>query len=143
MSKFGKKNTSFGFYAYINEDKKLVIGEERGRDGGDLYTGDWRGMSTPYIQRIRKEDPTLFNEILEYFRMDYAKAIDQSIDSLLDKFEFYLPKALYDKVKEDCLKNKWTSKETHILRTVDELKNTWSGEDDMVYVPAHYERRKK
>lgn len=143
MNKFGKKTTNFGFYAYINDDNKLVIGEERWREGGDLYTGDWQGMRTPYIQKIREEDPTLFNEILDHFETDFATAINQSIDLLLDKFEFYLPKALYDKIKEDCLKNKWTSRVTHIQRTMDELKSTWSGEDDMVYIPAHYERRKK
>lgn len=49
MSKFGSKSTNFGYYAYIDDNNNLVIGEERWRDGGDLYTGAWQEMKTPYI----------------------------------------------------------------------------------------------
>lgn len=34
MSKFGSKSTNFGYYAYIDDNNNLVIGEERWRDGG-------------------------------------------------------------------------------------------------------------
>jgi hypothetical protein len=66
MSKFGETHTNFGFYAYINDDNKLIIGEERGCDGG-VYIGNWQGMKTPYIQEIKKEDPILFEQIVDYY----------------------------------------------------------------------------
>lgn len=144
MNRFGKKYTNFGFYAYINDDKKLVIGEERGREGGDLYIGEWKGMNTPYLQDIMKEDPILFNEILEFFRMDFATAYNYACNKLLEEVEKHLSKALYDKTKADYLeKYHSNSKKYPIFSTMDVLKQEWEDGYEVVYVPAHFERKRR
>lgn len=144
MRRFGKKCAGLGWYAYINDDKQLVIGEECGRDGGDLYVGEWKGMDTPYLLDIMKEDSVLFNEILEFFRMDFATVYDYACNKLLEGVEKHLPKALYDKTKADYLeKYHSNSKRNHIFSTMDVLKQEWEDGCEVVYVPAYFERRKK
>ena len=56
----------YGYYAYI-KDGLLTIGEERGREGGNLYTGEYNGEDTPYLKDIKKENIELYNSITEYF----------------------------------------------------------------------------
>lgn len=56
-----------GYYAYADDNGKLVIGEERGREGGQLYCGEYRGINTPYMNDIKKESITLYNSIVKFF----------------------------------------------------------------------------
>jgi hypothetical protein len=55
-----------GFYALI-EDGQFVIGEERGREGGVLYRGEYKGDDTPYMYNIKRENIKLYNSIVKYF----------------------------------------------------------------------------
>lgn len=146
MKKFDFGNTR-PYYAYIDEDNKIVIGEERGRDGGILYTGPWEGSKTPYYFNILEENPNLLNDIVGYFNLKFSDVVSDALRSqtrnLLDEFEKHLPKALYDKVKCDCLEIQCTSQKIHILRTLDELKDIWEDGYDVVFVPAHFEKKKK
>jgi hypothetical protein len=45
----------------------LTIGEERGREGGILYRGEYKGENTPYMNNIKEESPALYNSIVQYF----------------------------------------------------------------------------
>lgn len=141
---FGKSEP---FYAYIDDDDNLVIGEERGRDGGLLYVGPWKSSKTPYFLNIMEETPSLFNKLIKYYSPNiatvFADALNTQIEKLFDEFEVHLPKALYDKVKCDCLEIQCTSQKIHILRTLDELKDIWEDGYDIVFVPAHFEKKKK
>lgn len=56
-----------GFYAWIEDNGELVIGEERGREGGILYRGEYKGKSTPWMNEIKKENIKLYNNIVRYF----------------------------------------------------------------------------
>lgn len=61
-----------GFYAYM-ENNKLVIGEERWREGGVLYRGEYKGESTPYLRDIKEENVKLYNSIVKYFKERIVK----------------------------------------------------------------------
>lgn len=63
---FEGSNFNCGFYAYI-EGGNFVIGEERGREGGTLYCGLYKGEDTPYLNDIKLENTTLYNNIIKYF----------------------------------------------------------------------------
>ena len=76
MSKYIFSGSSFdyGYYAYLNtETGDFVLGEERGREGGSLYQGEYKGDETPYINTIKTENPKLYNSIKKYFRKHEKK----------------------------------------------------------------------
>lgn len=141
---FGKSEP---FYAYIDDNDNLVIGEERGRDGGILYAGPWKSSKTPYFLNIMEETPSLFNKLIKYYSPNIAAVftdvLNTQIEKLFDEFEAHLPKALYAQVKEKCLEKQCTSQKFHILTTMDELKDSWEDGYEVVYVPAHFEKKKK
>jgi hypothetical protein len=61
-------NFDFGYYAWIENKDTLVYGEERGREGGILYRGEFKGDSTPYMVNLKLENPELYNSIVSYFK---------------------------------------------------------------------------
>lgn len=63
----------YGFYAWPENRDTLVIGEERGREGGELYRGKFKGDNTPYMKDIKDENPELYVSIVGYFK-ERAKA---------------------------------------------------------------------
>ena len=40
---FAGSNFEFGYYAYVDSNGQFVIGDERGREGGELYRGEYKG----------------------------------------------------------------------------------------------------
>ena len=71
----------YGYYAYIDNNDDFVIGEERGREGGELYRGEYKGEDTPWLKNIKFEEVTLYNNIVRYFREcenDYKNAVMSS-----------------------------------------------------------------
>ena len=63
---FAGSDFDCGFYALL-ENGDLVIGEERGREGGVLYRGEYKGGDTPWIHEIKRENIKLYNSIIKYF----------------------------------------------------------------------------
>ena len=59
----------WGWYAYA-ENGILVIGESFPHEGGDLYSGDYKGEDTPYLMKIKKDCPKIYNRIVKYFEVD-------------------------------------------------------------------------
>lgn len=55
-----------GFYAMV-ENGEFVIGEERGREGGVLYRGEYKGDDTPWMHEIKRENIKLYNSIVKYY----------------------------------------------------------------------------
>ena len=75
---FRGSNLDSGFYAWIEENGELTIGEERGREGGILYRGIYKGKCTPCMDEIKKENATLYTSIVRYFNEhvnDYKNAV--------------------------------------------------------------------
>lgn len=66
----------YGFYAFIDANGDFVIGEERGREGGELYRGKFLGEKTPKLCSIKTENSTLYNNIIKYFSEN--KSIDEN-----------------------------------------------------------------
>ena len=60
-------NNEIGYYAYVDENNTLSIGEERGREGGILYRGPYIGEKTPHLTSLKKENIKLYKAIVDYF----------------------------------------------------------------------------
>ncbi len=69
----------YGYYAYVDDNSKLVIGEERGREGGELYRGEYKGENTPWLNEVKKENVRLYNSIVKYFK-EHKQNVNQFTD---------------------------------------------------------------
>jgi hypothetical protein len=75
---FAGSNFKYGYYAFVDSNGQFVIGEERGREGGELYRGEYKAEKTPYMHDIKKENAKLYNSIVRYFNEhvnDYKNAV--------------------------------------------------------------------
>ena len=64
--------SDYGYWAFLDNEGMLVIGEERGRYGGQLYRGPWKGEDTPYLSDIKKEQPKLFSKITNFYEKEFG-----------------------------------------------------------------------
>ena len=64
--------SDYGYWAFLDNDGMLVIGEERGYYGGQLYRGPWKGEDTPYLSDIKKEQPKLFSKITNFYEKEFG-----------------------------------------------------------------------
>lgn len=75
---FAGSNFNCGYYAFVESNGQFVIGEERGREGGELYRGEYKGEKTPWMHEVKKENVKLYNNIVRYFNEhinDYKNAV--------------------------------------------------------------------
>lgn len=70
---FKGSHFDFGYYAFVDRNGQFVIGEERGREGGELYRGEYKGENTPYLYRVKNENVKLYNSIVKYFKENFKK----------------------------------------------------------------------
>lgn len=63
----------YGYYAFVDSNGQFVIGEERGREGGELYRGEYKGEKTPWLNDIKKENVKLYNSIVKHFKENANK----------------------------------------------------------------------
>ena len=70
---FKGSHFDFGYYAFVDRNGQFVIGEERGREGGELYRGEYKGEITPYLNRVKKENIKLYNSIVKHFKENFKK----------------------------------------------------------------------
>lgn len=61
---FAGSNFKYGYYAFVDSNDQFVIGEERGREGGE-----YKGENTPWLNDIKNENIKLYSRIVEYFKM--------------------------------------------------------------------------
>ena len=64
---FKGSHFDYGYYAYLDKNGKFVIGEERGREGGVLYRGEYKREDTPFLYDLKEENAKLYNSIVNYF----------------------------------------------------------------------------
>lgn len=70
---FKGSHFDFGYYAFIDTNGQFVIGDERGREGGELYRGNYKGENTPWLNSIKEENIKLYNNIVKYFKENIKK----------------------------------------------------------------------
>ena len=127
---FAGSNFKYGYYAFVDSNSQFVIGEERGRDGGELYRGEYKGEKTPWLNDIKKENTKLHNSIVRYFNEnmnDYKNAVMCSstmtdMEKLNEIFNinkedvkkqfpqlYYAILAVLDKEKKPCASEYWNT----------------------------------
>lgn len=75
---FKGSHFDFGYYAFVDRNGQFVIGEERGREGGELYRGEYKGEITPYLNSVKNENIKLYNSIVKYF--NEHKFVDRGME---------------------------------------------------------------
>lgn len=151
---FGRQ-TPYGMYAYIDNKDNIIIGESNPREGGNLFVGRYNGIRTPYIREILKNAPNIFNKIWNYYHYerniniaDYLKEFELVLtDNFTSKLKRHIPSAFYDETADIMSKenNGQATESDIIFACIERLKTYWEEQngEDLVYVPAHFEKRKK
>lgn len=127
---FAGSNFKYGYYAFVDSNGQFVIGEERMREGGELYRGEYKGEKTPWMHDIKKENAKLYNSIVRYFNEhvnDYKNAVMCSatmtdMEKLNEIFNinkedvkkqfpqlYYAILAVLDKEKKPCANEYWNT----------------------------------
>jgi hypothetical protein len=127
---FAGSNFKYGYYAFVDSNGQFVIGEERGREGGELYRGEYKGEKTPWMHDIKKENIKLYNSIVRYFNEhvnDYKNAVMcnatmTDMEKLTEIFDinkedvkkqfpqlYYAILAVLDKEKKPCANEYWNA----------------------------------
>lgn len=153
---FGKQ-MPYGMYAYVDNNNNIVIGENNPREGGNLYVGKYNGIHTPYIREVIKNAPNIFNKIWGYYYHNSPNCAN--VASYLKEFEFvltdvfvskiksHIPSAFFDETVDIMSKenNGQATESDIVFACIERLKTYWEEQNgkDLVYVPAHFEKRKK
>lgn len=128
---FAGSNFKYGYYAFVDSNDQFVIGEERMREGGELYRGEYRGEHvTPWLPQIKEENTKLYNNIVRYFNEhvnDYKNAVMcnttmTDMEKLNEIFNinkedvkkqfpqlYYAILAVLDKEKKPCASEYWNT----------------------------------
>lgn len=157
--KYSFKQLPYGMYAHIDKDNNIIIGENNPRDGGDLYAGAYAGIHTPYIRCLMKDAPNIFNKVWNHYYDFVPNENNIDIASYLEEFELvlteefitkaksHIPSALFDETVDIMSKenNGQATESDIIFACIERLKTYWEEQNgkDLVYVPAHFEKRKK
>lgn len=56
----------YGYYAYIEDGSKLIIGENWPREGGTIYKGTYKDAGST-MMLLKKETPKLYKSIVDYY----------------------------------------------------------------------------
>lgn len=86
----GSAEPGCGYAAFI-EEGKLLITEDWGNWGGILYHGDYSHAAN-FLIRLKKEAPTLYNSIVEYYKNEMLKAhgFDEETKTILFKVKLHM-----------------------------------------------------
>lgn len=66
MFKGGTDLNGYGYYAYIEDDSKLIIGENGPREGGTIYKGKYKDAGST-MMLLKTEAPKLYKSIVDYY----------------------------------------------------------------------------
>ncbi len=64
--KGGTDLNGYGYYAYIEDGSKLIIGENGPREGGTIYKGKYKDAGST-MMLLKKEAPKLYKSIVDYY----------------------------------------------------------------------------
>ena len=64
--KGSKGGGRYGYYAYIEDNSKLIIGENGPREGGTIYKGTYKDAGST-LSLLKKEAPKLYKSIVDYY----------------------------------------------------------------------------
>ena len=66
MFKGGTDLNGYGYYAYIEDGSKLIIGENGPREGGTIYKGKYKDAGST-MMLLKNEAPKLYKSIVDYY----------------------------------------------------------------------------
>lgn len=73
--------------------------------------------------------------------VDISPIIQERITDKIDEVKERIPRALFDKVSDELMKDQCFSIWTHILECISEMADAWEevNGENLVWVPGHYE----
>lgn len=130
---FDGSNFKCGYYAWIEENGEFTIGEERGREGGILYRGKYKGEKTPWLNNVREENIWLYNNIVKYFK-EHKQNVNKFTDRDMEencRFCEYLAVAI-DKAEQAISNITYSTYPELNKETIDKIKKACEILDDVL-----------
>ena len=119
-----------GWWAYVSEDKDLVIGHDYGEMPYEVYRGNFKGVDTPHIFDIMRDDIEMFSKIIKYYDWNaipflrhvtfegYTRAMSDVVK--------LLPMDIYADAVCDAIKHNDTDLNKVVLKIVENISNYYS-----------------
>lgn len=119
-----------GWYAFVSEDDDLVIGYNYEEHTSEAYRGNFKGVDTPHIFDIMRDDIEMFSKIIKYYNWSaipflhhvacegYTRAIGDVVK--------LLPMDIYTDAIIDAVKTNDTDLNKVVLKIVEKISNYYS-----------------
>lgn len=129
-AKIDWSHDGIGWWAFVSEDDDLVIGYESEENTHEVYRGDFKGVDTPHIFDIMRDDIEMFSGIIKYYNWDaipflrhvtfegYTRAMSDVVK--------LLPMDIYADAVCDAIKHNDTDLNKVVLKIVENISNYYS-----------------
>lgn len=119
-----------GWYAFVSEDDDLVIGYNYEEHTSEVYRGNFKGVDTPHIFDIMRDDIEMFSKIIKYYDWNaipflrhvtfegYTRAMSDVVK--------LLPMDIYADAFCDAIKHNDTDLNKVVLKIVENISNYYS-----------------
>lgn len=119
-----------GWWAFVLEDDDLVIGYQSEEKYDEIYRGNFKGVDTPHIFDIMRDDIEMFSKIIKYYDWNaipflrhvtfegYTRAMSDVVK--------LLPMDIYADAVCDAIKHNDTDLNKVVLKIVENISNYYS-----------------
>lgn len=119
-----------GWWAFVSEDDDLVICHESEENTHEVYRGNFKGLDTPHIFDIMREDIEMFAKIIKYYNWDaipflHHVACEGYTRAMRDVIKL-LPMDMYADAICDAIKHNDTDLKKVVLKVVETISNYYS-----------------
>lgn len=119
-----------GWWAFVLEDDDLVIGYQSEEKYDEIYRGKFKGVDTPHIFDIMRDDIEMFSKIIKYYHWSAAPflnhvAFDGYTTAIGDVVKL-LPMDIYKDAIVDAVNHNDTDLNKVVLKVVENISNYYS-----------------
>lgn len=109
-----------GWYAFVSEDDDLVIGYNYEEHTSEVYRGNFKGVGTPHIFDIMRDDIEMFSKIIKYYNWNAIPFLRhvtfEGYNRAMSDVVKLLPMDIYTDAIIDAVKNNDTDLKKVVLK---------------------------
>lgn len=119
-----------GWWAFVLEDDDLVIGYQSEEKYDEMYRGNFKGVDTPHIFDIMRDDIEMFLNIIKYYKWSAVPFLNnvacEGYTRAIGDVVKLLPMDIYTDAIIDAVKNNDTDLNKVVLKVVENISNYYS-----------------
>lgn len=118
-----------GWYAFVSDDD-LVIGYNYEEHTSEVYRGNFKGVDTPHIFDIMRDDIEIFSRIIKYYDWNAIPSLRhvtfEGYTRAMSDVVKLLPMDIYADAVCDAIKHNDTDLNKVVLKIVENISNYYS-----------------